>query len=144
MVLAVASCGSSGSGGSTPSDLDRFLGTWTISAGMLKASCVGIPAITTTLMGEQTVQKGGDADLAFNVQPKCRILLDAMGDTATARPQQTCTISAGGAEIPATVTGGTLTVSGETATFDVAGKAMLVTGACTFTASGSSARTAGP
>jgi hypothetical protein len=145
VILAVAGCGSSDSGGSTPSELDRFLGTWTITDGMLKAMCAGLQfPISTALMGEQTVQKGADADLAFNVQPKCRLLLDASGDTAIVRPNQMCVVMASGAEVPGTVKSGTLMVSGETASFEVSGEATLPTGACNFTAMGASMRTAKP
>jgi hypothetical protein len=142
MMLALASCGSSSGSGSTPSDLDRFLGTWTISSGTLKATCPQLPIpISTTLMGEQTVQKGTDSDLIFDVQPMCRLLLDVSGNNATIRPRQVCMVN----NVAGTVDSGTLTVSGENATFNVAGNAMVVPGtSCTFTADGTSARTAGP
>ena len=63
MLLTVASCGDSASGKSTPSEFDRFIGTWTISAGMIVATCTGLPPINTPLMGDQTVQKGTAADV---------------------------------------------------------------------------------
>lgn len=146
MVLALAGCGDSNGGGSTPSDLDRFLGTWTISTGTLTANCPAPlpPTITSPLTGEQTVQKGTASDLVFNVQPMCQLLLDVNGNSATVRPRQSCTVTAAGANVPGTVESGNLTVSGETATFNLAGNAMVIGGTCTFTGTGTSARTAGP
>jgi hypothetical protein len=145
MVLAMASCGGSNASGGSSTDVDRFLGTWTVANGMLMASCAGLNVpISAPLMGEQTVEKGTDSDLAFNVQPKCRLLLDVSGDTATVRPGQACTVSAAGAEVPGTVNSGNLKVMGEMATFEFAGEATLALGKCTFMANGSSARTAGP
>jgi hypothetical protein len=144
MVLALAGCGSSS--GSPTTGFEQFVGTWTISDGMLMADCrpvIPVP-ISTTLMGDQTVQRGTDSDLVFNVQPKCKLLLDVNGNTATARPMQACIVTANGAEVPGTVNSGMLMVNGESAKFAVDGDAMLGGGTCTFNASGSSMRTAGP
>jgi hypothetical protein len=146
MVLALASCGSSSGSGPTPSDLDRFLGTWTISTGTLMATCPApLPPVSTALTGDQAVQKGTTSDLVFNVQPMCQLLLDVNGNSATVRPRQSCTVTAAGANVPGTVESGSLTVSGETASFNVAGTAASpLGGSCNFTAVGMSARTAGP
>jgi hypothetical protein len=144
VVLALASCGG-GSGSPSPSDLDRFVGTWTVSTGMLMATCKGLPVpISSMLTGEQTVERGSDSDLAFNVQPKCRLLLDVNGDTATVRPGQTCVVTAMGFEVPGTVSSGKLSIAGTSATFDVAGDAVFGANMCAFTASGASMKTAGP
>jgi hypothetical protein len=146
LVLALVGCGGGGSGGgSTPSDLDRFVGTWTVTTGMLMATCKGLPVpISTMLMGDQQVEKGTDSDLAFNVQPKCKLLLDVSGDTATVRPGQPCVVMAAGSDVPGTVSGGKLTISGTNATFDVTGDATFGANQCTFMANGKSMKTAGP
>jgi hypothetical protein len=143
--LTLVSCGGSSSGSGSPSDLDRFLGTWSVSSGMVMGSCTGLPVpFSMPLMGEQTVEKGTDSDLAFNVQPKCKLLLDVKGDVATVRPKQACTVSAGGTEVPGTVNSGNLTINGESATFTFAGDAALGPAKCTFTANGASTRIAAP
>jgi hypothetical protein len=146
MVLVLASCGGSSGSGSTPSDLDRFIGTWTISTGTLMATCPPLPTpVSSPLTGDQMVQKGTDSDLVFNVQPMCHLLVDVNGNVATVRPRQSCTVTAAGANVPGTVESGNLTVSGETASFTVGGTAANpLGGTCTFTGVGMSARTAGP
>lgn len=116
-----------------------FLGTWTIASANIKGSCGPLP-FDQPLTGMQTVAAGTSSDLVFTVQPGCELLMDVTGDTATVRPNQTCSVTVGQQMVSGTVTSGTMKVAGSMATFDCAGTATIATVACNLTLSGTSTK----
>jgi hypothetical protein len=125
-------------------ELDAFIGSWTISTGRLVADCGAvIPKIDMTINGMQTVERGTDSDLLFDVQPTCRLKMDASGQTATVRANQTCQLMlTGGFTAMGTVTGGSMILDGMGgSTFKCDGSAAFLTATCTFDISGTSTKT---
>ena len=125
-------------------ELDAFVGTWTIATGRLVADCPAqLGRFDMTINGMQTVERGTDSDLLFDVQPTCRLQMNASSQTATVRANQTCQLMlTGGFTATGTVSGGSMILDGMGgSTFKCDGSAALLTSTCTFDISGTSTKT---
>lgn len=143
-------CG--GGGGGSAEDPAPFLGAWTLSSGAATPTCASapIPVAPVKLDGTAvTVTKGSESPLVVAVAlapgQSCNLKYDLKGDTATARPGQTCMLSI--MMIPAlvSVTSATFVVQGETGTLHLTGKATaLGSVVCDLTLTGTAAKGAPP
>jgi hypothetical protein len=145
-VLCLAlGCGSSDGG----APADQFVGRWMVTAGTQKVNCgAAIPVPDSDLKGTfQELRKDSNNALSIDLTMGCVVKLDAAGNTATVRPNQTCTITvmvgAMTLMVNGTITSGSFAVSGETANFSYMGSATGAGGLfnCTFMASGTSSKT---
>jgi hypothetical protein len=136
--LAVAGCGSS----ATEADKTApFVGPWT-ATGSQMGSCPGlIPSFNQPIdRVAQTITKGTDSDLVMTLFMGCSVKLDVAGNVATIKPGQTCSLTVMMIMAMGTITSGTFTVTGDTATFKYEGTGGLGPIACTFMASGTSVK----
>jgi hypothetical protein len=142
VTLLAAGCGGSSAmpPGARP-ELDPFLGAWTITTGQIKGACGAVP-LDQPLSGMQTVERGTDSDLVYAIQPSCRLLMDASGNTATVRADQSCTVTAAaGYAVTGKVSGGSMRLTGPNASaFSCDGSATLLGMTCTFTITGSATK----
>jgi hypothetical protein len=140
--LALAGCGSSNSEADKTAD---FIGTWNAS-GTFTAECPPLLAKTTQPLDkfQQVVTKGTDSDLVTTTMfANCSLKMDVNGNLATVKSGQTCTVSVMGFQAMGTFTSGTFTVTGDTGTFSYAGTGNLAGVSCTFSAMGTTAKSAG-
>ncbi len=88
VVLAggLAACGGGGE------DVTQFIGTWMYTSGTETISCPGREPVTGILTGNVTLAKGIESPLVATGK-SCTIKLDVAGNTATARPGQTCPLT---------------------------------------------------
>jgi hypothetical protein len=142
MVVLAAGCGGSSAMPSARPELDPFIGTWTITAGRIMGMCGTVP-LDMAITGQQTVERGTNADLVFSVQPTCRLLMDATDQTATVRPNQACQLAVTGqSPVSGTVTGGSMKLTSAGASFMCTGAAKLLgTIDCTLSIEGTSTKT---
>ncbi len=132
--------GGNGAGeGDGGKNLQLFIGTWHVTSGSQTVTCAGqsqLSAATDTIW-----QMGTTSDLMQPVDSSgCPFLANVSGNTATAVPNQSCSLTMSGSTVKLTVTSYTFTVaaSGTTAT-DIGRGTAVATGAvsnsCTFTES---------
>jgi hypothetical protein len=140
--LPAAGCGSDGPSGP---NLDPFLGTWTISTGAAAPTCPAFPMLPPRNLagGTITVSKAEDAHLTIGVQIEmqtCSLKYDVMGDTATARAGQSCSITI--MMIPAVVMPmmATFKVSAGTGTVALTGTASAIGMQCTLALNATAAK----
>jgi hypothetical protein len=146
VVLGLApGCGSSGDSDKTV----PFVGNWTVTTGTLTAMC---PDPLGTVMqkldgGQQTITKSSDGSVTISILPNCNVILDVSGKVATLRattPPQSCMLSFNGLPVMGTFTGGTFTVTDQTASFNYSGTAGLGLIMCPVSSVGMSMKVAAP
>ncbi len=124
-------------------NVQPFVGNWN-SVGNQIETCNSVQH-TTSLNGMLTITQGSSSgDVVTNPPNGCNITWSVNGNTATLKGSQTCTVpgSAGGTWT-ATVTSGSLSLSGNTISYSDQGTGVLYTGQttqCTFTQSGTFTR----
>ena len=150
LVLAagLVGCGSSGSGGGGDKTAP-FVGTWTVVSGTQTTSCPPpVPTIPPAKLDgdHQTIAKATapGADLSIAIVAGCNLDMTVDGKVATLKPDQTCTIMTMGLQVTGKIAAGTFTVDGSTAMFNYNGSALIGALTCTFSASGTSMKGAGP
>ncbi len=135
-VIASAGCGSSSSAAADGGkDLQAFIGTWTATSGTVSLTCSGRVS-TTQVTGNDVWQMGTTTDL---VQPAdssssgCIVLANVSGNTATALPNQACTLNMGGTVVDLTIAKYTFVVgaSGTTAAETATGTGAVTTNGTT-------------
>lgn len=118
-------------------NLDAFLGIWQLT-GTEQTKC-GMDQRSKMFSAPVTVTKGSDSPLLV-VRDSCTLKFDAKGETATARPNQSCSQAWGMITSTATVAAGSVTLMGINATFMWSGTGQTMLGAlavqCTYTVSG--------
>jgi hypothetical protein len=116
VAMTLAACGSSAP---TGDQTTSFVGTWAFSSGMLTPTCMSpIPQLPPFSLKGLTVAFTKVDDSTFSLTAGtagCTVLFGASGQTATARPMQTCMLDLGpplGPEAVA-IKSWTLTASGD-------------------------------
>lgn len=155
LLALAAACGGNGTTGTPAPDasvdaaVDKtaaFVGTWTVTGGMLMGMCMPAPpGLPPSFMqnldrGEQVIKKGTDADLEIGVLEGCSVKADVADKVATIRPGQSCNIMFMGFPVMGTVNTGNYTLTDTGASFAYTGVASLGNITCPFNASGMSVR----
>lgn len=88
----IAGCG--GGGGASEAEIARFVGTWQWDMGMLSADCGGaVPPFNQDLSGQTlTLVKGTGSEVILTLGAMCQITFTVGGTSATANPNQSCTL----------------------------------------------------
>jgi hypothetical protein len=121
-------------------DLCAFVGTWTATSGTVALTCAGSPS-TSQVTGTDVWQLGTTSDL---IQPAssgggCALLADVSGKTATALPNQSCSMSMGSETVNLTISTYTFVLgSGDTTATEMASGTGIasssgVSETCTYT-----------
>jgi hypothetical protein len=139
-LLALAGALAAGCGGG--SDEDMFVGVWA-GTGTANTRCGMGAGMSSPLNETITITKGVNAPLLV-VVGDCSLQMNATGSMATLRPGQMCTIKRNNVTSMATYSSGDFTVSGITATFNLAATFTVGDGAlvlqCTYLASGTATK----
>jgi hypothetical protein len=125
----IASCG-----GSDGKDIDKFVGTWKITAGTRTVNCPGQPSDTRSVPGNILISKGATSDLIV-VVGDCSLKLSlAAATTANALPSQSCTaVDDTGTEVDTFSSVVFSTLDGATARLSVTMTAALTSGGVSVT-----------
>jgi hypothetical protein len=152
-VWALAAWCAAGCGGdneeSHKRDVATFIGTWAVTNGGLTGACPPLVLPPQPVQPGETLSlvAGSDSDLVLE-REACQVKLDVAGNTATARPGQSCPVSipfsianlppaAGAAPISITlnIAKGVFVAMGATGTYDQTGGITLpipVVSTCTY------------
>jgi hypothetical protein len=124
-------------------NLCAFIGTWTATSGTITLNCAGTPS-TSQLTSTDVWQAGATSDL---IQPAssgggCALLANVSGNTATALPNQSCSMLSGSETVNLTLAtytfmlGSTDTTATETASGTAIVSRSGSTETCTYTEMG--------
>ena len=142
--LALAGCGGDDDDGDKPGGgggditADSFVGSWTQTEAKQIVMCGAIPLEVDAQ--PMTIAKGAAANELTVVEGPCSLKFTVSGNTASATPGQTCTISQTGASGTVTLTSYSITLTDDKTGTKVGAGTVAVTSplpaSCTYTASG--------
>jgi hypothetical protein len=139
VLLVLAGALAQGCGGT---EEDSFVGVWT-GTGTVNTRCGMGEGMNSALNETITITKGVNAPLLV-VVGDCPLQMNEAGFVATVRPGQMCTVKRNNVTSMATFSSGTFTVSGITATFNLAATFTVGDGAlvlqCTYLATGTATK----
>jgi hypothetical protein len=148
-LMAVASgCGDGDGGGGSPNNPELFLGTWMVTEGTASTSCE-IRLMQSLVGASVRLIAGTDAPLLAEVRG-CQLQLDIAGNTATARPNQTCVTNFDFMNMPYPITlavsSATFKVEGTTGTLMQGGTAEIpiLPAGCPYQATATATKTSAP
>ena len=155
LLFALTACLGSGCGDEQRKIRAKFVGTWTVGTGGITAACGILTMPDAALAGQKLVfTAAGDKGVLLDYMG-CKITFDIAGDTATAKPGQTCPITL---PAPPPLPAGTMLpvnlavdraifkVTGPTGTYDQSGMANPVPAipgisGCTYAITATAAKT---